>query len=421
MVRLSIISIALAVATMEISLSFVQGFETEISNKVVGFGSHVLVTHYTESSYNKVEVKPISLYDTLVIDRGGQFEYRIDTVVNDLQKLENVKGVSPYIHKAGLLQSSDYYEAVLLKGVQAEYQWDFLEGSLLEGSIPDFHGDTVSREILISNRIARKLDLQVGDKGRFVFFPMPIKRRPVRIAGIFETGMEEFDNSFVICDIRTLRGIWGWEDDQISGIEVNLENIDTGDQWYWNFSSFPFLHQDTLTALDYANIDIARSSPPEYKARPITWIFPEIFDWLDMQHQNVWVILILMMVVAIINMTSVILILVIERTYTVGILKAMGLANHRIQRMFVFNAFFLILIGVLAGNLLGLGLLASQDLFGWLKVNQDTYFIETVPVAWVWVRFILVNIGVTLICGLAMFLPTIIINHISPVKAIRFE
>ncbi|MDX1906065.1 MAG: ABC transporter permease [Bacteroidia bacterium] len=385
MVRLSIISMALAVATMEIALSFVQGFETEIQKKVAGFGAHIQIGHFMRET--DTEVIPMST-----------FEPTLDSV----RRLPMVVSVSPYVERWAVLKAETGWDGVLLRGVGAEQDWSFFTTVLKEGRLPAYlPADTsASREVLISRKLARRLRLQVGDKTRLLFLPQPIRRRPAEVVGIYETGMEEFDNSIVICDMRLLQQIWRWKPHEVAGFRVYLRSM-----------------EDIPEAQPAINDALLYSAG----ADAITDLYPEIFDWLRLQHQNVWVILILMVVVAVINMTTVVLVLIIERIRTIGILKSMGLPAYRVRRMFVWYAFFLILAGVIAGNLLGLGLLAAQDTWGWLRVNQEDYFIETVPVAWVWGRFVLINAGVIIICTACMVIPTLVADRITAIRAIRFE
>lgn len=382
-VRLAVISIMLAVATMEIALSFVQGFETEIQKKVVGFGSHIQIGNYFQELDK--ETVPLDLNEP---------------AIDSIRAMEFVSAVSPVVQVWSVCKSATGWDGVWLKGVDSTYDWTFFQTVLKEGVVPDFGENGDRKGILISRKQARRLNLSVGDKAILLFLGETLRRRQVLVQGIYETGMEEFDTNIIICDMRLLQRIRKWDADEVSGFEVNLTSLDM---------------------IEPAAFLIGEELPYTYGLEPITYLFPEIFDWLDLQHQNVWVILILMIIVAVINMTSVMLILIIERTRTVGILKAVGLPNHRVRRMFVWYAFFLITIGIIAGNLLGLGLLASQDYFGWLRVNQEDYFIEMVPVAWVWGRFLLINLGVILICTFTMLIPTLIVNRITPLKAIRFE
>ncbi len=404
-VRLAIITIALAVATMEISLSFVQGFETEIQKKVIGFGSHLQIGNFLRE-YD-TEIKPLDLSDPI-----------LDT----LRANPYVASVSPFVLKEALLKSDGGSAGIGLKGVNGNYDWRFFQSVLKEGEIPDYGGEKLSLEVLISRKQAKQLQLKVGDRVRLYFLTDPIRQRKIQVGGIYETGMEEFDNLTVICDMKMLQKIWKWEDEEVSGFEVNMDWERMNKICQYSLSpQFPFFKRECRQAIEIVAEEVNYITPFGWGATPITQLFPEIFDWLSFQHQNVWVILILMTIVGVINMITVVLILIIERTRTIGILKALGLPNFRLKRTFIWNAFFLIGIGVLIGNTLGLGLLASQEALGWLRVRQEDYFIEVVPVAWVWGRFLLVNIGTILICTLFMYIPTIVIGRITPVKAIRFS
>ena len=405
-IRLSIISIALAVATIEIALSFVQGFETEIQKKVIGFGSHVQIGNY----YREIDTELIPLPKN-------------EPSLVELANLPYVESVSPYVEKWAVFKSEAGWDGIWLKGVDSTYDWGFFGSVLKEGRLPDYQepGDRESLEILISRKQARRLDLDLGDRPVLLFLPEPVRRRRVTVIGIYETGMEEFDNNIVVCDLRLLQKMLRWGPDQVSGFEVNLDLKAIPECNWESLEGWPYFQRRCQDPIRWAANQIDEYIPFNFGAVPINDLYPEIFDWLNLQHQNVWVILILMIVVAIINMTSMVLILIIERTRTIGILKAMGMASRRVRRMFVWYAFFLIAIGVVAGNLLGFGLLASQDWLGWLRVNQEDYFIEVVPVAWVWGRFFLVNLAVVMVCTAFMIVPTVVINRVLPVQAIRFE
>ncbi len=382
---LAIISIALAVATMEIAVSVKTGFEREIQKRVVGFGAHLQIGNYL--SLMDTEIKPLP---------KGLPAFR------DLDSLEFISSVSPYVLDIGLYKS-DVMEDIWLKGVDGSYDWTFMQESLVEGRIPQVDSTSPTLEILISLRQAQKFDLTVADKLRLYFVKeiedVP-RIRPMKVVGIYETGMQEFDNKWAFCDLRILQKLWGLQSNEVMGFEVNLED---------------------LTYLEEATEIVNENIPVEYAATPINERFAEIFGWLGMINQNVQLIYILMYIVAIINMTTVILILIIERTRTIGILQALGLTRVRIRRVFVFQAFFLILIGVILGNVLGLGLMYSQDVWGWLKLGQENYYLKEVPIEWLWDQFIVINIGVILLCTFAMYLPSWMISRITPLEAIRFE
>ena len=265
--------------------------------------------------------------------------------------------------------------------------------------VPALKGEDFAREILISASQARKLNLELGDKLTLYFLDEPMRRRSVNVTGIYQTGMEEFDDNIALVDLRLLQGILKWRPDQVEGLDVNLYS----------------LHELEATSDSINQMSI------NYSVSPITRIYPEIFEWLRLQHNNVYLILVLMIIVALINMVSVVLILIIERTRMIGILKSLGLRNERLMMLFTYNGFFIILTGLVLGNILGLGLLALQDNFQILSLPQESYFVKTVPVAWVWMRFMWVNIGVIVICTLFTVLPTFWATRVKPIDAIRFQ
>ena len=381
-VKLAIASVAVAIAVMEISLSVVQGFEWKIQDKVVGFGSHIKIGNYFSLDEERLPIAQDS------------------TFLMEAKHLKAVKYIGPFINHEALLDSKTGREGVVLKGVDSLYDWSFFEGALIGGRVPDFsQDDQYTREILVSAAQARLLNFDIDDKATLYFLDEPIKRRSARVVGIYSTGMEEFDNNIAIVDIRMLQGIRNWNPDQVEGYEINLYQL-----------------SDLETTAD--SIDILSLN---YSVDTIDRLFPEIFEWLRLQHSNVYIILALMILVALINMISVVLILIIERTRMIGVLKALGLTNSRLMALFSYNAFFIILTGLLIGNLLGLGLLFLQDKFELFSLPQESYFVRTVPVAWVWMRFILINIGVVVTCTLFTVLPTIWATRVKPIQAIRFD
>ncbi len=393
-VRLGIISILVGVAVMEVAISIVFGFETAIQDKVIGFGSHIHVGNLLEE--HESEVLPISTDNSFI---------------GAVRAMPEVRNASPYILRPTMLKSKATQEGIVLKGVDSTYDWDFFKASLRQGEIPNVtRGKRYSPDLLISQKMASVLDLKVGDAAYAYFFDLEAgsaRTRPFNVTGIYETGLGEFDQTNAFCDLRALREIWRWDSTQVMGYEIWLRGI------------------NQLSAIDAVNEkveDVMRANDAfQYEARPITDEYPELFEWVALQHQNVWFILILMVIIAVINMVSVILILILERTRTVGLLKALGMRNTRMQDLFVTNAMFLILIGLALGNLFGLGLIWSQDLFGWLVVDQESYFVREVPVMWKWEWFLAINFGVLGVCTFFMYLPALLVTTISPVRALRFE
>ncbi len=386
-VRLGIISIMLGVAVMEVTVSIVNGFQHAIHQKVIGFGSHIRIGNLLEELES--EVTPLPRYNDFV---------------EEIAAMEEVKNIAPYVMKPAMLKSQDPQEGVVLKGLDSLYDWSFFESSLVAGKIPDVNaGANYSPECLISQKIADLLDVVVGDKLIAFFFEDKVKVRRFNVTGIYKTDLTEFDSRYVMCDLKAVQTIWGWDEDFVAGFEVRL------------------LDKYRLDDIEAVAEKIEEYLPYQYEATPITSEYPEIFEWVDLQHQNVWFILGLMVIVAVINMISVLLILILERTRTIGLLKALGMSNGRVWNLFVTNGFFLVLVGLVLGNLLGLGLLGSQELWGWLRVDSDSYFVDVVPVDWVWTWFLGVNMGVLAVCSIFMYIPALLVLGISPVRAMRFD
>jgi lipoprotein-releasing system permease protein len=389
-VRLGILSIMVGVAVMLVAVSIVFGFERAIQDKVIGFGAHIRIGNLLEELES--EVVPLPRYNEFV---------------PAIQQLEGVAAVTPYIQKTAMMRSGTTQEGVMVKGVDSTYDWRFFEKALVQGKVPDVTlGSRYSRELLISQKLTTLLDTKLGEKILLYFFDPQEGKARVRefdVVGIYETGLGEFDQMNILCDIRVPQEIWRWDPDQVMGFEVRLDG------------------QDVIERLEPTAEKIESLMPYNYEANTITSEYPELFEWVALQHQNVWFILFLMVLIAMINMASVILVLVLERTRTIGLLKAIGLGLGRIREIFVSNAFFLVLVGLALGNLMGLSLILSQDLFGWLTVDQDSYFVKVVPVMWKWDWFVHLNFGVMALCTLFMYVPSYLVTRISAVKALRFD
>ena len=334
------------VAVMEVTVSIVNGFQNAIHQKVIGFGSHVRIGNLLEELES--EVAPLPRYNDFV---------------EEIALMDEVSNVAPYVMKPAMLKSKEPQEGVVLKGLDSLYDWSFFENALVAGRIPEVDsGYRYSPEVLVSQKIADILDVVVGDKLTAFFFEDKVKARRFEVTGIYKTDLSEFDSRFVMCDLRAIQTIWGWEEDYVAGFEVRLKD--------------GYGVEEIAPVAD----KIEDYLPYQYEATPITDEYPEIFEWVDLQHQNVWFILGLMVIVAVINMISVLLILILERTRTIGLLKALGMSNGRVWNLFVTNGFFLVLFGLVLGNVLGLGLLGSQELWGWLRVDSDRYYVDLVPV-----------------------------------------
>ncbi|GIV42897.1 MAG: permease [Bacteroidia bacterium] len=378
---LAIISIAFGIAVMEIAIAVVNGFEEEIQTKLIGFASPIQLGAYLPEANS--EARPLQ----------NNAEYA--------QKLLNnpyVKKISPFIHLPALLKSKASIEGIIIKGVDSTWNKEFFQEYLKEGSLPNLSHKN-PYELLISRKIANALQLKVGDKSKVYFLGENTRARLVQVSGIYETGLAEFDQNIVIASIVLNQQMLKWDSTEIEGYDVFLNT-----------------HQNLPEIAQEWDKDL----PMEVRARPIQQLFPEIFDWIKLQHQNVGFILVLLLTISIINMSAALIVRIVERTYMIGLLKAMGMKPLKIRLIFIYNAFFIILSGVFLGNFLGLGLLKLQETFQFITFDPESYFVYTVPIQWAWWDFFLLNLIVVIICTLSMFLPTWVIQQIKPVKALKF-
>lgn len=382
-VILSVSAIALSIAIMLISIAIVKGFQTEIKNKVIGFSSHIQVT---KSSVNYTfENEPIR-FDSLVYQK--------------IRNLKEVKNIHVFATKPGIIKTQKAIEGMVLKGISKDYDWSYIRRVLKEGNILKLTDTAVNNEIVISKSIASKLDLKLHDAVIIYFIQQPPRARKFNICGIFESGLEDIDNTFAVCDIGHIRKLNNWNDTQTGGYEVSLKSIETLEETNERIRAMLSIDQDTKT---------------------IQEIYPQIFDWLNLLNMNVSIILILMVIVASVNMVTALLIIILEKSHLIAILKAFGSSNGSTRKIFLYNASFLIAVGVVIGNFLGLSLLYMQYQFHLFKLPVESYYVSFVPVIFNWGQFLLVNIGTFIICSLVMILPATFISRIDPVKTLRFE
>jgi lipoprotein-releasing system permease protein len=348
----------------------------------VGFGSHIQISNFdTNTSY---ESKPIT---------------KNDTVVNAVNKIKGVQHIQVYATKAGIIKTDNDIEGVVLKGIDKDFNWDFFKQKIVQGSVFNIADSVKSNAVIISKYTAKRLSLKVGDDMLTYFIQQPPRMRKFKIAGIYETGLEEFDKLFVICDIKHIQKLNDWNPNQISGYEIMI---------------------DDFNKIDEAGKEVYDALGSNLNARTIKELYPQIFDWLKLQDMNVVIIVILMILVAGINMISALLIIIMERTNMIGLLKAMGASNVSIRKVFLYSASYLTLIGLLAGNVIGLGLCFIQKSFGIIKLSQESYYLSVVPINFSFSSILLLNLGTLLVCLMMLVLPSIIITKITPVKAIRF-
>jgi len=382
-VRIAIAAIALSLAVMMVSISIVKGFQHEIKSKVIGFASHIQITH-TNINYT-FENEPI--------------EYSQD-VYKRISSIDQVNNIQVFANKPGIIKTTEAIEGVVLKGVSSTYDWSYIRQFLVEGEIPTFTDSTTSTNLIISNLIAKKLRLNIGDDVAIYFVQQPPRVRKFIITGIFDSGIEEIDQVFAICDIKQIQKLNNWENNQIGGYEVFINDLEEIEQV-----------NDIVRAGVNFNED----------TKMISQIYPQIFDWLNLLNINVRIILILMVIVAAVNMITALLIIILEKTNMIGMLKSMGASDQSVSLIFMIHAAFLIASGVIIGNLIGFTFIFLQYKFELFKLSPESYYMDHVPVLLSWGRFALLNLGTFLICSLIMFIPTQFVSRIKPLKAIRFN
>lgn len=382
--RIAVASVALGVAIILISIAIVIGFKNQIRDKVIGFVSPIHIESLNQNE--SIEETPF-LYDSVL-------KARLDhPFITKVQATAN---------KAGIIKTENEIQAVILKGVDAEYDWDYIRENLVEGEIPQFVENERSNDIVVSRNISKKMQLNVGDDVRvwFVDTDMKARGRKFNVKGIYETGLTECDERFVYCDLNQVRRLNGWSDEQVGRLEINIkENVEIAD----------------------ANRLIYFSIPPELVSYTAKESYPQIFDWLELQDMNVVIIIALMLLVAGITIISMLLIIILEKTSTIGLLKSMGAGNALIRKIFLKRSGAILLIGMLIGNVVGIGLCLIQKYTNVISLSPESYYLSSVPIEMNWWYIIMLNIGTFLLWILMLLLPTMLINNIRPSKSIRFE
>jgi lipoprotein-releasing system permease protein len=374
----------LGLAVMILSVAVVKGFKTEIREKVRGFSGDIIVMKYDLNASN--EASPLSIHpDTLAL----------------LSKLPNISYIHPYAVKQGIINANDEMEGVMLKGVDKNFNWDYFKNVLVSGDVIDFTDSVkAKRQILISKVIADRMRLKVGDDFLMYFVQEPLRRRKFDIVGIYDLGIEEVDKAYVIGDLSVIQRLNNWGSNTVGGYEIRVNYFDAVDQ-------------SALNVNDTISMGLRAYSIKDY--------YPTIFQWLSLLDINTEVILILMLAVAIINMISALLIIILERTNMIGILKALGATNWSIQKIFLQNAAYLIGFGLLLGNVLGIGLGLFQAHTHFFELDQASYYMSFVPVELEVADILVLNAGTLIICLLVLIIPSTLVSRISPVKAITFK
>ena len=389
-IRIATIGVAIGLAVMIVTVSVVLGFKHTIRDKVVGFGSHIqiqnMLTFLSTDSY------PIIINDS---------------VMHSYEQIEGVKHVERYAYSQGILKTDDDFLGVMFKGVGPEYDLNFLSKHLLEGEIPVFSDTTSTNKILVSKMIADKLRLKAGDRIFAYFIGESVRTRRFTITGIYQTNMTRFDESLCFTDIRTTQKLNDWNDEQCSGAEITVKN-------------FEQLQNTADEFIEKVNRQTDKDMNT-YSTQTIYEAYPQVFHWLELLDINVWIILVLMVCVAGFTMISGLLIIILERTQMIGVLKAVGARNKTIRHTFLWFAAFIIGQGLIIGNLLGLGIIALQKYSGIVKLDPQTYYVSEAPMEINIPLFVLLNIATLIICVFVLIAPSYFISHIHPAKSMRYE
>lgn len=383
-IRIAIVSVALGLAVMIVSVAIVTGFQKQIRDKIAGFGSHIQIAKF--DSNNSFEFEPVS---------------RKQAFYAALQKTNGIKHIQVFATKAGIIKTADQIQGVVFKGVGADFDWSFFADKLVAGKPFSTKDTAVSNSVIISQNLADLLKIKVGDPLRMYFIiDNTARARRFNVSGIYNTGLGEFDLKFIFGDIRQIQKLNGWTDDQVSGFDVYIND---------------FSQLDKMGKLVYKAVGY------DMNAKTIRDLYPQMFDWLDLQDMNVIIILVLMILVSGMAMISTLLILILERTSMIGVLKALGARNLNIRRVFIYNATYIIGKGLLWGNLAGISICLLQKYSGIIKLPQESYFMTVVPIHLTIFHLLLLNAGTLVACTLMLLLPSFVIARITPVKAIRFD
>ena len=389
-IRIATIGVAIGLAVMIVTVSVVLGFKHTIRDKVVGFGSHIQVQNML--TFLSTDSYPILINDS---------------VMRSYEQIEGVKHVERYTYSQGILKTDDDFLGVVFKGVGPEYDMDFLSQHLTEGEIPVFSDTASTNKILVSKMIADKLRLKAGDRIFAYFIGESVRTRRFTVSGIYQTNMTRFDETLCFTDLYTTRKLNDWEDDQCSGAEITVNNFDR-----LQATADIFIEKvNRQTDKDYNT----------YSSQTIYEAYPQVFNWLELLDINVWIILVLMVCVAGFTMISGLLIIILERTQMIGVMKALGARNKTIRHTFLWFAAFIIGQGLLLGNVLGIGIIALQKYTGLVKLDPQTYYVSEAPMEVNIPLFLLLNIATLIICVFVLIAPSFLISHIHPAKSMRYE
>lgn len=386
-IKIAITAIALGMIMMIVSIATGIGLQQKIRQKVAAFNGHIIISNFNGNE-SDVSTEPVSIHQ------------KFYPKFKNIQGINHIQAVAT---KAGMIRTESAFEGIVFKGVGKDYNWDNLTEYLVQGKIPNLKSE-LNNEILISEYLAKRLNLKLGDSFNTFFMKegenkLPNSRR-FKIVGIFNSGLQEFDSAYIVGDIRHIQKMNKWRPDQVGSFEVFI---------------------DDFTKIEDKGEEVYNETASTLNSQTIVSKFSYIFDWLKLFDTNIIIILIIMIVVSTINMVVALLVLILERTQMIGILKSMGANNWSVRKIFLYNAFYLIVRGLFWGNLIGIGLLLIQKYFGIIKLNPESYYVNVAPVEINLIYILVLNIATVAICLLVLFIPSYIITKISPSKSIRFD
>ena len=383
-VRIAVGGIALGLTVMILAVAIVTGFQEEIRGKVIGFGSHIQIIKY--DSNKSLEATPIQINQPFV---------------QQVKQIPGVESIQPVGRKPGIIKSGDAIEGVLFKGVDQKDPLKFFGQHLVSGRLPRFNSVEKSNEILVSAQLASQLKLAPDSNLIMYFVQDPPKARKFKVSGIYNTGLgdNDFDKIYVIGDLRVIQQLNNWDSTLVGGFEITLSDY---------------------SQLKATNEQVYQTIPNDLTSNDVEEVYPQIFGWLGLMDTNVYIIIVLMLSVSVINMITSLLIMILERTRMIGILKALGAGNRAVSLIFLRQAGGLTLRGMVIGNLIGIGLCLIQHATGLISLNQETYYLSSVPINLEWWHLVVLNLGTFAVCMLCMLLPVLVISRFSPAKTIRF-
>ena len=384
--KMAIAAVSLSITIMILAIAIGKGLQEKISAKVTGFTSDIQVSVLDLNQ--SLEAAPL---------------FADSTLINSLLEIEGVSQIQTHISKNALIKTDTEFEGVVIKGVDEIYNWDFIQSHIIQGNIPKYSSEKKSSEIVISKKIAQKLNLKIQDKVLFYFQGKKSNQPLIRkftINGLYETGIELFDNIYIIADKKHLQKINHWTKDQCSTIEIQVQEGFNSDEVY-------------------AMVEMV--SPYDTQVNSSRELYPQIFDWIKLFDINILIILLIMIIVASINMISSLLIIILERTKMIGLMKALGATNLSIKKIFLYHAFYLLKQGLLIGNGIGLTIIGIQYFFAPIQLDPNHYYVKALPVILSIENWLMINLMSIIICMCILIIPSILIQKVEPVKAIRYE